>query len=430
MRCYVGLGSNIGNRKQMLDKACFALAQHEHIQLIALSSLYETPALLPQNAPDDWNIAFYNQVIAINTTLSPQALLDELKACEILLGRIDRGHWAPREIDCDLLLYGAEIIETDSLIVPHPRMHERGFVLAPLNEIAPAFIHPKLAQTIAQLWNNADNSTVTRLIPKRPKIMGIVNITPDSFSDGGLYNQTNSAIKRIEELIEQGADIIDIGAESTRKNAVALSDEEEWARLYPLLQQINSHYSTRHFHISVDTYHASTIEKLADFSIDMINDVSGARAPNMFEAISRHKCNVVLMHSLSIPADSSVLMPEEIEPHLEIIRWAQHTIKRAESYGIAPDRLILDPGIGFGKTAKQSLALIEHADEIVACVPDIRWLFGHSRKSFMECFQAQKWDERDIITQQISQMLAYAQVDILRVHEVKSHIALMETLCR
>ncbi len=90
MRCYIGLGSNIGNRKQMLDKACFALAQHEQIQLMALSSLYETPALLPENAPDDWNIAFYNQVIAINTTLSPQALLDELKACEAMLGRMDR----------------------------------------------------------------------------------------------------------------------------------------------------------------------------------------------------------------------------------------------------------------------------------------------------------------------------------------------------
>ncbi len=129
-------------------------------------------------------------------------------------------------------------------------------MLAPLNEIAPVLIHPKLGKTIEKLWNNSSDSAVTRLMPKRPKIMGIVNITPDSFSDGGLYNQTDSAFKRIEALIEHGADIIDIGAESTRKNAIALSDEEEWARLYPILQQINSRYSTRHFHISVDTYHA------------------------------------------------------------------------------------------------------------------------------------------------------------------------------
>lgn len=146
----IALGSNMGAREQYLADAISAL--HEQgVRLLADSAVVETPALLPENAPREWDIPFLNQVIWVQTAHSPLVLLRLLKTTEQALGRVDRGRWSPREIDLDLLAYNQEILSGAELTVPHPRLHERRFVLEPLVQIAPEWVHPLSGKTARAL---------------------------------------------------------------------------------------------------------------------------------------------------------------------------------------------------------------------------------------------------------------------------------------
>jgi 2-amino-4-hydroxy-6-hydroxymethyldihydropteridine diphosphokinase len=146
----LGLGSNLGNREANLEAARAALVAYDIAEVIA-SGIYETPALMPEGAPEDWNIPFLNQVIAIETHHAPEALLICLKNIEAELGRAPRSRWAPREIDIDILAYEDQVIITDSLVLPHPHMDVRRFVLEPLAEIAPGWRHPVLEKTAKEM---------------------------------------------------------------------------------------------------------------------------------------------------------------------------------------------------------------------------------------------------------------------------------------
>jgi 2-amino-4-hydroxy-6-hydroxymethyldihydropteridine diphosphokinase len=146
----IGLGSNLGEREEMLAQARIALEAFDMV-VVAASAIYETPALMPEGAPAEWNIPFLNQVVAVNTHHGPEDILTCLKHIELELGRAPRARWAPREIDLDLLAYHDSIVMTDYLTVPHPQMDERRFVLAPLCEIAPEWRHPVLDKTAREL---------------------------------------------------------------------------------------------------------------------------------------------------------------------------------------------------------------------------------------------------------------------------------------
>ncbi len=146
----IALGSNLGDRADYLAQARAALEGHD-IEISSASSMIETPALMPENAPPDWNVPYLNQVLRVRTTLQPMALLMCLKLIEHDLGRAERAIWAPREIDLDLLAYGEEIIITERLVLPYPQMDSRAFVLKPLMEIAPHWRHPVLEKTAAEL---------------------------------------------------------------------------------------------------------------------------------------------------------------------------------------------------------------------------------------------------------------------------------------
>ena len=261
----------------------------------------------------------------------------------------------------------------------------------------------------------------------RPRIMGIVNVTPDSFSGDGLLGGDPVAVA--EALVEAGVDILDIGAESTRPNGQAVSPEDEWQRLQALLQALAQRPWRTRVQLSVDTRHAASAARALALGVDLINDVTGLGDPQMPAALadSRSACAVVVMHALTVPVDPAVTLPEDCDVVAEVLRWKDAITARAQAAGISPQRLVYDPGLGFGKNARQSLALALRTRELVQSGG--QWLIGHSRKSFLKLFSAADAAQRDDLTLAFSAQFADAGAHWLRVHAVQRHVALFDTLC-
>ena len=224
------------------------------------------------------------------------------------------------------------------------------------------------------------------------KLVGILNITPDSFSDGGLHFTPEKAVGAAREMIRQGAAIIDIGAESTRPGATALSSAEEWARLQPVLAALKD------IPFSVDTRHAETASKALAAGAAWINDVSGFSDAAMVAAVKSNNCKLVFMNSLSVPASRDIVLPLKADAVTLILAWAKERIAALEAAGIVKNRLIFDPGIGFGKTREQSFALLRGIEKFK--VLGVPILVGHSRKSFLGK------EKRDEATLLLSQFMA------------------------
>lgn len=250
------------------------------------------------------------------------------------------------------------------------------------------------------------------------KLVGIVNVTPDSFSDGGAALDPARAVEAIEHLIADGADVIDIGAESTRPGATPITHAEEWARLEPVLKKLPA----LSVPVSIDTRHAETAAKALQYNISWINDVSGFSAPAMIEAVKHSDCKLVVMHSLGVPADKGHVLPPETDIIAELMSFARGRFAALESAGIEHSRFIFDPGAGFGKTAQQSLAIVQGVRHFRALGVPI--LIGHSRKSFLPVMGG-SIAQRDEATLAMSQYLSGQGVDYLRVHNVARHKRLL-----
>ena len=252
------------------------------------------------------------------------------------------------------------------------------------------------------------------------KIVGILNITPDSFSGDGLYRQNVRG--RIAMMIEEGADIIDIGAESTRPDAVIITAEEEWQRFVPVISNIVTYAGNVHF--SIDTRHAQVAEQFIHAFPEhyhktlYINDVSGGKDKKLIDIALKYETHLILMHSLTVPANKNVLLPKEANVTEIISEWGRGMI---QEYGSS---VILDPGIGFGKNSQQSLKLLKEVAQFKAL--GARVMVGHSRKSFLSSFSNKKSSERDGETVLISNYLAEQGVDYLRVHDVKNHTVMLK----
>jgi dihydropteroate synthase len=259
---------------------------------------------------------------------------------------------------------------------------------------------------------------------KRPAIMGILNVTPDSFSGDGQLG--SAAVAAAGQLVADGVDVIDIGAESTRPNAVTLDSDAEWARLQPVLSALSLQAWRGRVRISVDTRHAATAARALALGVDIINDVSGLADPAMLALLNAQRCEVVVMHALTVPADPAVTLPADCDVVQEVLRWKTAITTKAMAAGLDPARLVYDPGLGFGKNAPQSLALMLGAAALVGSGG--RWLFGHSRKSILKLFSEAAAAERDDLTLAFSSQLAAAGVHMLRVHAVRRHAALFDRL--
>lgn len=276
-----------------------------------------------------------------------------------------------------------------------------------------------LADEIKQLLSEKTESISVRDIVldwRRPYLMGILNITPDSFSDGGLYETTDSAVSHYKKLIQDGADLIDIGGESTRPFSSPVTAEEELKRVIPIIKAIREFDSKTI--LSIDTRNAITARKAIEAGADIINDVSGCEwDEKMVEIIKEKDCSVILNHSKGTP-DTMQNNTNSSDIVDEIFNFLSSKIQYLVESGIDRSKIIIDPGLGFGKSTKQNFEIINRLEEFSSLGCPI--LLGHSRKNFIkETIGNADIAELDIATAILTQKLIDKKVNILRVHNVQ-----------
>lgn len=436
----LGVGCNIGDRLANFRDVLARIRLIPETIVQQVSPLYESDALLPEGAPKNWDQSYLNLAIGVDTKLEPEQILVKIQEIEVAMGRGAHLRWSPRIIDIDILAWGEEHYCTDKLTITHLELLNRPFALWPLADIVPDWRYCKpntieTGKTACELVKKfgsrfSDNALLnTRQIAHRvdtPIMMGILNLTPDSFSDGGQFNDPVLAIEQAERLFQAGADIIDIGAESTRPGSAIVSFDEEWSRLKLLLDSWEQFWSNKGGRpkICVDTRKQEIAEKLLAYKIDFFNDVGGLIDPRMRDVIKSSVAKVIFMHNLGIPADPEVVFAPDVDVVSQVYHWGERQLDTLIKFGINKERLIFDVGIGFGKDAEQSLALIKNIERFHAL--DLPILVGHSRKSFLNQFTPKKALERDLETAVFSGFLAEKQVDYLRVHNVEQNMRLLK----
>jgi len=253
----------------------------------------------------------------------------------------------------------------------------------------------------------------------KPRIMGILNVTPDSFSDGGQFNTVQTALKQAEKMLHEGVDIIDIGGESTRPNSLSVSSGEQIARVIPVIRAIRQQLSTEVL-ISIDT-RLSTVAKAAlAAGANLINDISAGRDdPAILTVAAQAACPLILMHIQGTPQTMQD-NPQYQDVVAEVLSSLQKDIAKALAAGVLRENLIIDPGIGFGKRVEDNLALLAHLEQFVATGLPV--LLGTSRKRFMGglCGVGQP-DELVTATAATTALGVMAGVQLFRVHDVKEN---------
>lgn len=387
----IALGSNIGNRAQSIDLAVKALAEDSpDCRLIDTSFLYETAPMYFTKQPK-----FLNGACRIATRLSPMALLDFTQSIELKLGRDKRGVpiKGPRSVDLDLVFYDDVQMHNERLTIPHPLLQEREFVLRPVADLVPDYRHPKSGRSVSNqlqvLLNTPgyEPAEVHRVLPipysstrpaspvlkegstqeahqhwtwgSRTFIMGILNATPDSFSDGGDNATVTAAVKTAQKMIDEGADVLDVGGMSTAPQAPEVSAEEEIARVVPVIEAIRAAGITAP--ISIDTFRAPVAEAALVAGANIINDVSGGdRDPAILDVACRYSVPYILMHTRGDSKTMSSMTDYSASGGVVagVASELQHKVQRALEAGVKRWNLILDPGVGFAKNLEGNLDLL------------------------------------------------------------------------
>ena len=413
----LSLGSNKGNRRQYLHTGLTRL-QDVGYSINRVSPIVESPAQLPPNSPSQWNRPYLNLVVHGSTSLDIESFSKLTKRIQSEMGLKDaHSRWAPRNLDIDIVSWGNEVVHFNGTTFPDSEVYLKPFVLSPLVHMNPDFRFPGMsAETVLDLsCSHSENLHI-------PLWMGILNVTPDSFSDGGVHNDLDNVESTTKIMIEDGVNIIDIGAESTRPNATPLSAKEEWNRLSPVLDLVQNICESCLFapQISIDTYHPETALKAVQNGVDIINDVGGLGCDEMLDLAKSSDCTFVAMHSVTVPVDPSVSIDPDSDACEVFETWLDRRQKTWEDAGLDLSRIIIDPGIGFGKTSLQSLQLMRSARRLRS--HGYRLAIGHSRKSFLKTFSNQGSSELDPETVGASIQLCSQSVDVLRVHNVNAHV--------
>lgn len=275
--------------------------------------------------------------------------------------------------------------------------------------------------------------TSRHLLPlERPLVMGIVNVTPDSFSDGGHFFGEAAALRHCEQLLSEGADILDIGAESSRPGAPPVSLEEELSRVLPVVRGALLLGCA----VSVDTYKPRVMQAVLDLGVDIINDIWALRQPSALDVVARHPaCGVCLMHMHRDPQtmQTDAMKGDVVGPVGGFLRDRVHAVHRA---GVDLSRVAVDPGIGFGKTVDQNFSLLAHQDawQVDGCVQMVGW----SRKSSLAAVVADGLAEAAALSPQgrtvpsvAAAVLAVERgAQVVRVHDVRATVQAMRVVAK
>ncbi|MGL9726116.1 MAG: dihydropteroate synthase [Wolbachia sp.] len=401
---YISIGSNIGNRLSHLQRAT-ELLKKRYLKDLKSSIILETKAILSKGAPLDWDKPFLNMIVYGSCSSSPEELLKGLKQIECDIGRPQvYEKWAPRVIDLDILLWDDLTLDTSYLKIPHSELLNRPFLLHLM-----AMVNKTFASNVQDCFSKS--FTIS------PKLMGIVNVTPDSFSDDGLYYDANRATKQALQLVSDGASIVDLGAQSTRPGASIQISEKEYVHLKPVLDNLSDYMKTGDIQVSIDSFWPDVIlNVLKHYNITWINDQKGDLNDHTLKAVASSGCGIIIMHSLSIPPRKDNIIPHDTDPIDIISNWAKKNINRLLDLGFDENSIIIDPGIGFGKSMYQNIQILRSIKTFGCKV-----LVGHSRKSFISSFSIEPASNRDLETIAISAILQN-KVDFLRVHNVRDHM--------
>ena len=251
----------------------------------------------------------------------------------------------------------------------------------------------------------------------RPQVMGIVNATPDSFSDGGSHASPTDALRHCEQLLKDGADILDVGGESTRPGAPAVSVEEELARVLPVVRGA----VTMGVPVSVDTYKAQVMQAALDLGADIINDIWALRQPDAAAVVAQHpSCGVCLMHMHRDPQTMQV-EPMVGDVVAQVLSFLEHQAETLSALGVDLTRIVLDPGIGFGKTVEQNFTLLAQQQALLAAGYPI--LAGWSRKSSLGAVSGLDAPDRMVPSVAAAVLAVDRGAQIVRVHDVRETVA-------
>ncbi|KAI9138925.1 Dihydropteroate synthase-like protein [Paraphysoderma sedebokerense] len=427
---YLAFGTNVGDLIGNVRNAIKALEQECSCTVIDTSFLYETAPMYVTDQP-----SFLNGVCKVVCPLEPEELLSRLKHVEQSMGRQETRRNGPRIIDLDIIFYDDIVYKSEALIIPHQSLAEREFVLRPLNDIAPNYVHPILSQPVRSLLSLLPPSSCPprKIIPirsdtfwplsKKTYIMGILNVTPDSFSDGGRFNALDSAYQHAMEMVSAGADIIDIGGQSTRPNAEEVSVEEEINRVVPVIKCLRDRGLK--VPISVDTFRSRVASAAIESGADLINDVSGGtRDPEMLKVMSNLNVPVCLMH---MRGDSKTMMSLTTYDNNDVIEGVRKELKdrleNALKAGIHRWNILLDPGIGFSKSHEQNFEILKRLKNVTeqgSGLDGMPLLVGTSRKGFIgKVIEKENPKERVWGTASTVAAAIAGGATVVRVHDVK-----------
>jgi len=258
-------------------------------------------------------------------------------------------------------------------------------------------------------------------LTRRGMVMGIVNVTPDSFSDGGRYLDTGRAVEHALTLVAEGADILDIGGESTRPGADPVEEAEELRRVLPVIRAVRSQTKTL---ISIDTMKANVARAALEAGADIINDVTGLRGdPMMLRVAADTEAGLVVMHMIGTPRTMQQ-QPEYSDVVAEVQAYFNERLRILTDLGIAPERLVLDPGFGFGKTLDHNISLMKALPDLAVQGRPV--LVGVSRKSMISrLLETEDVEDRDWPTVALTSHARELGARIVRVHEVKPNVHAM-----